>query len=282
MPNPRLLIIDGYPRRIREKLVEDGATVAGDLYASTLSLCRPDISCDIIFAADPGAGLPAGTSLADYDGAVWTGSVISVRHTEDPSVRQQIEFAQAVFDAGVEGFGSCFAIQIATVAAGGTVVPNPKGREFGIGRNLRLTSAGKSHYVFEGRPPVFEAAMIHEDMVQTLPVGGIVLAENDMSPIQAATFAAGNSTFTGVQYHPEFDLKELGAILWRQRKTLVREGFYPDFDAVRSIADDMTLLHQSPAQPDLREKIGVDDDILDDTIRLTEVRNWVNGLTCRA
>ena len=279
MTGPRVLIIDGYPKRVREKLVEDGATVAAALYTNTLKACRDDISCETVYAADLDSTLPAGVALEDFDGAVWTGSVVSVRDTEDSSVRRQIDFTRAVFDAGVPGFGSCFAIQIATVAAGGSVIHNPKGREVGIGLGLALTEAGRVHPVFEGRAPVFEAAMIHEDMVSTLPTGGVVLAENDMAPIQAATFPAGRSVFTGVQYHPEFHAAELGAILWRQRKALVREGFYPDFDAVRAVADDMIDLHKDPARADLRKKTGITDDLLDDTIRLTEVRNWVNSLS---
>jgi GMP synthase (glutamine-hydrolysing) len=275
---PRILIIDGYPRRVREKLVEDGASIASNLYADTLRMCRPEIDTDVVFAADPDSKLPKGTELKDFDGAVWTGSVVSVRHKDDPSVAQQIAFAKAVFEAGITGFGSCFAIQIATVAAGGTVIQNPKGREFGIGRGLRLTQAGRAHPIFAGRPPIFEAAMIHEDMVAELPAGGEVLATNDMCPIRAATFPAGNTTFIGVQYHPEFSLGELGAILWRQRKALVREGHFPDIDHVRDVADDYIALHQAPERQDLRDKINVGDDLLNDTVRLTEVRNWVHTL----
>ena len=279
MSGPRILIIDGYPEKIRNKLVEDGASVAADLYVRILKQCRQDVHCDVVYAADPGATIPSGTGLESYDGAVWTGSAISVNNMDDPAVRQQVEFTRAVFDAGVPGFGSCFAIQIATVAAGGTVVRNPKGREFGIGRKLHLTEAGRAHPVFASRSECFEAAMIHEDMVDSLPTGGVVLVENAMCPVQGATFPTGTATFTGVQYHPEYHLAELGAILWRQRKALIREGFYPDAAAVRAVADDMITLHHDPGRTDLRREIGVDDDLLDDSIRLNEVRNWVNALT---
>jgi GMP synthase (glutamine-hydrolysing) len=282
MSGPRILVIDGYPKRVREKLVEDGANVAADIYTATLKACRPDVICETLFAADPNPALQTGDKLSDFDGAVWTGSVVSVTAMDDPSVRQQVDFARAVFAAGVPSFGSCFAIQIATVAAGGTVVRNPKGREVGIGRGLRLTDAGRAHSVFAGRRPIFEAAMIHEDMVATLPPGGIVLVENDMAPIQAATFPTGQSDFTGVQYHPEFHAAELGAILWRQRKALIREGFYPDFAAVRTIADDMIALHKTPSRIDLRQKTGITDDLLDETIRLTEVNNWIHSLSRHA
>ncbi len=281
MNGPRILIIDGYPKRVREKLVEDGATVAAQLYQNTLQTCRSGVVCETVYAADQDSPLPAGTALGDFDGAVWTGSVVSVTETQNASVQQQIEFTKTVFEAGVPGFGSCFAIQIASVASGGKVSRNPKGREFGVGRELALTEAGLRHSVFDGRAPVFEASMIHEDIVNALPPGGVVLAKNDMAPIQAATFPAGRTIFTGVQYHPEFHAA-LGAILWRQRKALVSEGFYTNFDSIRALADDMRALHVDPTRQDLRDKTGIGDDILDDTIRLNEVRNWVNGLIRRA
>jgi len=154
---PRILIIDGYPKRVREKLVEDGATVAAQLYQNTLQTCRSGVVCETVYAADQDSPLPAGTALGDFDGAVWTGSVVSVTETQNASVQQQIEFTKTVFEAGVPGFGSCFAIQIASVASGGKVSRNPKGREFGVGRELALTEAGLRHSVFDGRAPVFEA-----------------------------------------------------------------------------------------------------------------------------
>jgi len=96
MNRPRILIVDGYPQRVREKLVEDGASVASDLCANTLRTCRPSIEVETVFAADPDSNLPTGVSLRDFDGAVWTGSVVSVRHESDPSVARQIEFTKAV------------------------------------------------------------------------------------------------------------------------------------------------------------------------------------------
>lgn len=279
MSAPRILIIDGYPKWVRQKLIEDGATVAAQLYEDALKLCRSDIICETVYAADPESSLPSGAMLSDFDGAVWTGSVVSVTNVDDSSIRRQIDFTKSVFKAGVCGFGSCFAIQIASVAAGGTVVRNPKGREVGVGQGLTLTEDGQADPIFARRAREFSAPMIHEDIVTALPPGGVVLATNDMAPIQAATFPTGTSVFTGVQYHPEFHAAELGAILWRQRKALVREGFYADFDAVRSVADDMQALHVEPTREDLRKKTGINDDILSDTIRLNEVRNWVNSLT---
>lgn len=56
---------------------------------------------------------------------------------DTPEVRQQIEFAQHVFASNVPCYGSCWAMQLAAVAAGGVCAANPRGREMGFARRVR-------------------------------------------------------------------------------------------------------------------------------------------------
>ncbi|GIT77840.1 MAG: hypothetical protein Ct9H300mP32_2220 [Verrucomicrobiota bacterium] len=110
------------------------ASLAADLYTGMLDHCGPaGTECDVIFPADPGASLPVGTAIRDYDGIAWTGCSSCV-FSGEPDVALQIEFARECFRQGVPAFGSCWAAQIAVVAAGGQVALNPKGREMGIAR----------------------------------------------------------------------------------------------------------------------------------------------------
>ena len=124
--DPRILIVDGYAKDGREGLRDGGATTAGELYAKMLAKCCPGLESDIVYPADPGAGLPSGAAIDQYDGIAWTGSSLTV-HKPDPQVTPQIEFACAAYEAKVPGFGSCWAAQIAVVAAGGQCRENPKG-----------------------------------------------------------------------------------------------------------------------------------------------------------
>ena len=122
---PRILIIDGYTKAAREQLQSGGASLAADLYVGLLQRCAPDgIECDIIFPADPGASLPVGEAIRDYDGVAWTGCSSCV-FSGEPDVAEQIEFARECYQRGVPAFGSCWAAQIAVVAAGGEVALNP-------------------------------------------------------------------------------------------------------------------------------------------------------------
>src|SRR4030095_250105 len=116
---PNFLVIDGYNREAREELKPGGAPPAGDLYVAMLRKCAPGARCDVVHPADPGAALPKGASLQQYDGIAWTGCSLTI-YDDDPRVGPQIELAKAAFEARVPSFGSCSAAHIARAGARGT------------------------------------------------------------------------------------------------------------------------------------------------------------------
>lgn len=275
MSHPRFLVVEGNVREASEALEKAGATPFGPLYARTLQTLHPGAVCDIIRPADPDGGLPAGTALTDYDGIAWTGSALNAYKTEPP-VTRQIELARTVFDSGVPYFGSCWALQVAVVAAGGVVRKHPKGREMGVARKIHLTAEGHGHAMYAGKKPVFEAVCIHQDEVETLPAGATLLASNDHSQVQAAEIRHGKGSFWGIQYHPEYDLHELGHIFLRYKQALSEQGWFATPAAVEDFAAKCDALAADPdGRKDLRWQLGADDDVLDAAIRLREIGNWI-------
>ena len=126
--------------------------------------------------------LPEPQSLA---GVVITGSALHV-YDRGPHVDPQIDLARSVFESSTPLFGSCWGLQVITTAAGGSVRRNPKGREIGFGRRIRLTEPGRGHPIFAGKDEVFDAVTIHLDEVETLAPNMHVLARNAFSAVQAA------------------------------------------------------------------------------------------------
>ena len=123
-------------------------------------------------------------TIRDYDGVAWTGCSSCV-FSGEPDVAVQIEFARECFRRGVPAFGSCWAAQIAVVAAGGEVALNPNGREMGIARGITLTDEGRAHPLYEGKPAVFDAFTSHDDEVTVLPDGAARLSGNDFTRVQS-------------------------------------------------------------------------------------------------
>lgn len=149
MPPLRILVVEGNTAEARARQVEAGGVTMSEGYAELLRWLLPDAVVDICFPADPGANLPIG-GLEGYDGVAITGSALNV-YDGGPAIDRHVELARAVLKSRTPLFGSCWGLQIVTVAAGGVVRPNPKGREIGIGRRITLTPAGRDHPMYAAK-----------------------------------------------------------------------------------------------------------------------------------
>jgi GMP synthase (glutamine-hydrolysing) len=270
----RILVIDGNESETRARHVACGGTSSGEGYVATLQHLNPKLECDLVRPADEEPELPQGVALKDYAGAVITGSALNV-YDRSPAVQRQIELVKAVFDAAVPCFGSCWGLQVGVVAAGGTVVRNPRGREFGFARRIMLTNAGRDHAMFQGKPEVFEASTVHVDTVASLPKGGTPLAHNDMGLQAAEIRFANGATFWGVQYHPEYSPAEIAAFARRYGEMLIRDGLVRDAAELEQLARDLVELHEKPGDARLAWRFGVGSTVTEPAMRLAELRNWI-------
>ena len=278
----RFLIVNCYPAASRENFDRSDVGHPHDLFRDFLRNEAPNATTEIVYVADPGFALPAGTTIADFAGFIWTGSDLTVYRTDDPRVATQIDFAQELMAAGAACWGSCWGIQLASLVAGGEVAANPKGREWGIARDIRLTDAAHAAPMHVGKPERFDAFIMHLDEVTRLPDGTPLLATNDFSHVQAAIVESNGGAFWATQYHPEYNLHEMGRLIAARAKPLVREGIFPDEEAVAVYAAKMKELAADPGSAELRADLNVGDDIIDPAIRQVELRNWLRFIDSRA
>lgn len=273
----RLLVLDAYPREDREGLARAGATPAGSLWRRVLQELEPTATVDLLCPADADASLPVGVDLSAYDGVVWSGSSLTIHVTGDPRVERELALARAIRAAGRPSFGSCWGAQLAAVVAGGRCAANPRGREFGIARSIRLTEAGRAHPLYEGKAAEFVAFTSHSDEVVEMPEGVPVLASNPMSRVQGLAVERP-AAFWAVQYHPEFDLREIAALCVYRRAALLAEGLFADEAAIDRFIEGCRTLHDNPERRDLAAQLGLDATILDPRHRRLEIRNWLRCL----
>ncbi|MHB2166858.1 type 1 glutamine amidotransferase [Alsobacter sp. R-9] len=270
----RFLVVDGNTREGRETHRATYGQSYCESYAAVIRDIEPAAVCDFAMPADEGANLPDSAGLESYDAVVLTGSALHAYHAV-PAVLRQVELARAVYRSGTPFFGSCWGIQIAAVAAGGEVRANPRGREVGFARNVSPTDAGRGHPLLAGRAGAWDAPAIHLDEVAVPPGDVTVLATNAVSPIQAAEIRHDGGLFWGVQYHPEFSLREMAAILGRYGTTLQQEGFFRDAAQQAATVEDLRTLHEDRGRSDLAWRYAIGRDLLDDSIRTTEIRNFI-------
>jgi GMP synthase (glutamine-hydrolysing) len=272
----RVLVVDGNTRETDAAHVAAGGSPTGEHYARVLQGLRSDVECTLLHPAHPGgAALPRGVGLASFDGIAWTGSALNV-YNDVPEVRAQIELARAAFAAGVPQFGSCWGLQVAASAVGGTVRVNPQGRELGVARQIALTPAGAAHPMFSGKRAPFDAIAVHMDEICQLPQGATVLAGNAVSTVQAAVIHYQAGTFWGTQYHPEYDLNEIATVIQRYGARLVQAGFFADEPTLTRFVADLRTLHRDPSRRDIAWLYGLGDDVLDPKRRALELQRWLD------
>ncbi|MDP6400088.1 MAG: type 1 glutamine amidotransferase [Candidatus Marinimicrobia bacterium] len=271
----KLLIIDGYPEKSRLQFDKVGMTLAGKLYKKMLFQHMPDAETTILYTSDDSTLLPTLEVLKTYDGILWPGCNLTVYHDDDERVQRMIEIVDLAFEAGIPQFGSCWAAQIAVYVAGGKVAVNPKGREMGVARKIYLTDAGKSHPMYEGKPPVFDGFISHDDEITVMPKGATILASNYFTSIQAVDVAYKNGSFWATQYHPEYDLKEMARLIVARADKLTSEGYFNSQDDMMNYINILETIAKEPNRKDLRWMAGIDDDLLKDNIRQLEFVNWL-------
>src|SRR4051812_3053356 len=166
----RFLVAESETPQARRQRRESAGRSSGETYVDTLVSLAPGARCDRVKPADRDASCPDADGLSGYDAVFFTGSPLHL-YENTPEVRRILDFMRAVFASGTPAFGSCAGLQIATVAAGGTVRPSARGREAAFARRIAPTPAGSTHPLLRGRPRVYDAPSIHTDEIETLPDG---------------------------------------------------------------------------------------------------------------
>jgi GMP synthase (glutamine-hydrolysing) len=116
---------------------------------------------------------------------------------------------------------------------------------------------------------------VHLDEVETVAPGTTVLACNEVSDVQSAEIKINGTTAWGVQYHPEYPLREIAAIVRRIGQRLIAEGFFLDTAEIATFAGDLDTLDRDPSVGRLAWRYGISHNILNKKLRTGELANWI-------
>jgi GMP synthase (glutamine-hydrolysing) len=125
---------------------------------------------------------------------------------------------------------------------------------------------------------VFDAFISHVDEITHLPSGSQVLSGNASTRVLSVSVIYAGTEFWGLQYHPEYDLREMARLTWCRLEKLQSLGFFKDRDAGEAYVAQLESLHQDQSRGDIAWRLGIDDDILNVDVRRCEVRNWISKL----
>jgi len=135
------------------------------------------------FPADPDSHPITNRDLDKYIGVLWPGCNLTVYHFGDNRVATHLDLAKRVYEAGIPQFGTCWGIQLAIVAAGGEVGPNPKGREDGNRpEDLPDRRGPETSHVTRASRPYLNGFVSHDDEVTKLPPVRHIVGQQRFQP----------------------------------------------------------------------------------------------------
>ena len=271
-----ILIVDGNEKNASSKYTEIGMPTQFEVYENVLkSLLDKDCNITILHPACTNNYIPQGVGLGDFQGIVWTGSLLNI-YDLGPPIDRQIELAKELFKKENKIFGSCWGLQILATAAGGTVRKNPKGLEAVIANNIIINREGLNHPLYKKKPKIFDSFCWHYDEVENLPSDTKVLSSNEKSKIQSMVFSRDKSEVWAVQYHPEFDPKWISGLMKQRKSLLLREGIYSsskEFNELSSFLSDIGIYK------DKKNHLSISETILNSEIHTLEISNWLKNFT---
>ena len=270
-----ILIVDGNEKKASDSYVHLKMPRQFEVYSKILEkLSDIKLQITIIHPACTSNYIPKGVSLDDFDGIVWTGSLLNI-YDYGPPIERQIELAKTLLNKKNKIFGSCWGLQVLATAAGGSVRKNPKGLEAIIANNITLSNKGKNHPMYENKPKVFDSFCWHYDEVEYLPSNSIVLSSNYKSNIQSFTFSKNNSEVWAVQYHPEFDAKWISGLMSQRKSLLLEENIFnsvKDFEKLNLYLSDVVKYDY------LKEQLLISETLISEEIHTYELSNWLKHL----
>lgn len=268
----KILIVDGNEKEASDRYIKIGMDTQYNVYSKVLKkLAKDNLEIVIIHPAISKDFIPKGFNLDNFDGVVWTGSLLNI-YDQTSSILRQIEFAKYLLDNNNNIFGSCWGLQVLVTAAGGKVKKNPNGLEAVIAKNINLNQEGINHPMYTGKQSSFDSFCWHYDEVETLPDNVIILASNNISKIQSIYFENKKCNVWAVQYHPEFNSVWMSGLISQREKVLLDEGVYKNMEELNKFKN---FLSKTKKYNKLKKSLSISNSLIDEKIHTLEIANWL-------
>ena len=277
-----ILVVEGNHEALVKKTASGKPDGAAEQYGAVLKKLDRGVKITITrphFAIDPAAPVV----WQEIDGVAFTGAgVYWAADTAEAAPARQI--METAFKHGLPVFGSCYGMQLGAAVLGGRLYANPSGPEIAIARDIRLSDAGKTHAMYDGKPEMFDALCMHRDDVLDSGNSLSILSANAHCGVQAVASKAADILFWGVQYHPELYFSQIADYLERSdvkgfsgNKQLLGLSLAAGQSAA-DIAADFRLLDKEGDVQVLKERYAISQTLAERNIHERELSNWLASI----
>ena len=131
----KLLIVEGNLQEENQNFKNAGIQTHTESLKDSLSHITKDIEIDVVNPSADSKILENVKNLEKYDGSVWGGSSLNI-YNDTNEIKRQIMFMKECQKRIKKILAICWGMQVAVVAAGGTVKKSTNGSHIGIALSL--------------------------------------------------------------------------------------------------------------------------------------------------
>ena len=259
MKNLNLLIVEGNLQKENENFKKSGIETHTESLKDSLMYYRKDLNIDVFNPCSEESFNKVISKIKKYDGLIWGGSSLNI-YNDCIEIRRQIAFMKECFKNIKKILGICWGMQVAVTAAGGQVKKSSNGAHIGIANDIEINEKGLKHPLYLLKNKKFNSPAFNFDEVVKLPDNSIHLSFNKTNKIQGLAFKSGKCDIWGLQYHPEIHYDYMIRLINDRREKLIRKKCFKNSEEI-----DQHI-----------QFIEKERDLLEDDIRLLEIKNWLN------
>jgi len=162
--------------------------------------------------------------LEDFDKVIISGSFMAAY--SDFEWKQQLrDIIDKLIEENIPTYAICFGAQFVAMHLGAKVHLNPRGIEFGVIK-INLTEAGKNHPILKDYQLGQELHASHRDVIEDVPEGAVLLAYNEMAPVQAFQY----KNIFATQFHTDFPVYMMEKLLELRKEEYLAKGILKDLE----------------------------------------------------
>ena len=258
----KLLIVEGNLQEENQNFKNAGIQTHTESLKDSLSHITKDIEIDVVNPSADSKILENVKNLEKYDGSVWGGSSLNI-YNDTNEIKRQIMFMKECQKRIKKILAICWGMQVAVVAAGGTVKKSTNGSHIGIAFDIELNSNGQKHPIYKGKKNKFCSPAFNFDEVVTLPKNAILLASNKVNKISSISFKHEKSEIWGIQYHPEIKYEKMIELIKFRKDRLINQR--KAFKTYDEIYHHIRLIKNELSKSEINH-------------RMIELKNWLGSI----
>ena len=258
----KLLIVEGNLQEENQNFKNAGIQTHTESLKDSLSHITKDIEIDVVNPSADSKILENVKNLENYDGSVWGGSSLNI-YNDTNEIKRQIMFMKECQKRIKKILAICWGMQVAVVAAGGTVKRSTNGSHIGIAFDIELNSNGQKHPIYKGKKNKFCSPAFNFDEVVTLPKNAILLASNKLNKISSISFKHEKSEIWGIQYHPEIKYEKMIELIKFRKDRLINQR--KAFKSYDEIDHHISLIKNELSKSEINH-------------RMIELKNWIGSI----